>query len=87
MKKSSLIAIWIFASSMLLLGCQDDTAGSPPPKPMSEAQLNKRISDIQNNPNIPPQGKEIAVRQMKAAYEMMKSQSEGAARGHKPTGS
>ena len=72
-------AIYLFAlGAFALAGCKDDTAGSPPPKPMTETQMNNQINAIQNNPAIPAQGKEMAIRQIKAAYEMMKSQSQHA---------
>jgi len=74
MKKELLLLIGFTA---VLVGCGEDT-GTPPPPPMSQAQVDANVEKIKNDPNMPPQLKERAMAGVRAAAEMQRQQAEAA---------
>jgi hypothetical protein len=48
---------------------------------MSEARLQQNIQTIQNNPSIPEAQKEMAVKQMRSAYDMQHKMADAARAG------
>ena len=65
--KLALVAAVLIVAAVALFARYYFTEGTPKyAEPPTKADVDKQISDIQNNPNMPQQAKDIAIGQIKA---------------------
>lgn len=62
--KKTLIAIVLIIIAALIFAFQYQRTKEPPPKRMTTEDIKAEIQRIQNNPNMPPQAKQIAINQI-----------------------
>ncbi|MGQ9540291.1 MAG: hypothetical protein ACUVTY_04265 [Armatimonadota bacterium] len=62
--KKVLIAVVLIIIAVLIFAFQYQRTKEPPPKRMTTEDIKAEIQRIQNNPNMPPQAKAIAINQL-----------------------
>lgn len=62
--KKTLIAVILIILAVLIFAFQYQRTKEPPPKKMTTEDIKAEIQRIQNNPNMPPQAKAIAINQL-----------------------
>ncbi|MCS6830064.1 MAG: hypothetical protein NZ749_05400 [bacterium] len=77
--KKRLIAIVLILLAVLIFAFQYQRTKQPPPKRMTAEDIRAEIQRIQNDPNLPPQAKQIAIQQLlrfhpEAARELQQQQ-------------
>jgi len=62
--KKTLIAIVLILLALLVFAFQYQRSKEPPPKTMTAEDVKAEIQRIQNDPNMPPQAKQIAIQRL-----------------------
>lgn len=62
--KKVLIAVVLIIIAALIFAFQYQRTKEPPPKRVTTEDIKAEIQRIQNNPNMPPQAKTIAINQL-----------------------
>lgn len=62
--KKTLIAVVLIILAALIFAFQYQRTKEPPPKRVTTEDIKAEIQRIQNNPNMPPQAKQIAINQL-----------------------
>lgn len=62
--KKTLIVIVLILLAALIFAFQYQRTKEPPPKRMTSEDVKAEIQRIQNDPNMPPQAKQIAIQQL-----------------------
>lgn len=62
--KKTIIAVVLIILAALIFAFQYQRTKEPPPKRVTSEEIKAEIQRIQNDPNMPPQAKQIAINQL-----------------------